>query len=287
MSANRIPPLVSYTARRLSESYGEKIDSPAKLDEVLNQILNSVIHIDPNLKSTFEKIITGRLGDYRDPISRVSTRELLALVWLGIHDESKLLIQDDDVVDEVQRVFIRSIFENRAAICSDAFFMIILSGLEDVHQDIGPFNPMSIQARIQEELQTTVLSETKRYLDNLSPKERQQLIAAWDRKEEFDGLDPPISYNVTFIVWNAIKDQVAAAMRRAGYQDLYDISGLAAAPRMFGARDNSFAKLLEEGIFLLEKNVGGSKTKMTLDQLLEPYRTAEEEKKETKQGPPV
>ncbi len=102
---------VSESAIKLINRYGHLIDTDKKLDETLQEMVNwsrtasaKELKLDEH-QFAKAKLSIQHLADptyaYTDPKSQVSTRQLLALVWIGIHDKELCSAPLNDALEKM------------------------------------------------------------------------------------------------------------------------------------------------------------------------------------------
>jgi len=142
---------VSKSAGNLMTAYGDKIQG-GDLDKAINEIKVYVNQLDDSPKHQAAKRAIERLTQphytFTDT-SRVSTRQLLALAWLAIHDNSKRLGTLEDALNlfveglyEIQRGYnlneagVDNMSPNDQFICSGGTFNKIVEKLVGIHPDV-------------------------------------------------------------------------------------------------------------------------------------------------------
>jgi hypothetical protein len=166
---------------------------------------------DAHLKHRAAKRAFSRLvaADYTfvESVSGVSTRQLLALVYLGLHDDRKRL----GLIADAKRFWIESLYEVQRGynlnesgvddgaledkpICVAGTFNKLLEALNGIHVDVEIFylSKQSASAKFQKLAQ----QEALRFLKSLAPEQRQERI---QKLKEHATLEP---------IWKDIEGRV-------------------------------------------------------------------------------
>ena len=214
---------ISQSVKRFLQKYGEHI-TPSNLEKNFLEITDELKFLvsDDNVKnraarSALEKIISS--SDYIEPISKLSLRELLVLLWEGIQDDSLRIsslldakIQIIEGLYEIQRggnidAFGQDNGLPDEAICCTGAFNKLVEKLAGIHQFVEIIN-------ITPELAATKfpLVVREKATDYLISLEHEQLLLTYDLlKEE----------GIAFI-WKHIAANVQKAML-AEFSPLYQL----------------------------------------------------------------
>lgn len=219
---------VSKSAQNLLKTYGKHIVGQ-KLEECIGKIitrLDELAESDKSLKTQAAKRCIHRIAasDYKfvDNTSKISTRQLLALMFLAIQDES-VLQQAGVKPEDAEKAIITGLYEiqrggnisggidNQAAednpICSSGTFNKLINAVQGMHPafEIVFVSPQTISAK----LPIVVRKVTKEYLETLSVQESKAKIE--DIKS--NGI-------LSDELWGKIKQTVEARIQEE-FKDIY------------------------------------------------------------------
>lgn len=187
----------SESAEKLIHRYGEQINTPRKLNTVLNEVhtwsVESVNALEEKnseqsrivlaAKRALDVFKTTALGKHQDPTSKVTNEQLLALAWLGIHDQN--VVKPVDLPDALKKMQ-RGLYEIQRGnnlnehgidngnvidhrICAGGTFNKLVELLVGVHPDA---NIKVIQlAQASQVLPGVVREEATRNIVNFNRKE--------------------------------------------------------------------------------------------------------------------
>ncbi len=208
---------VSESATRLFDRYNSDLD-PEDLDRLIERIKSWVLEL-PNGNKVNEaaKRCIVRISDknymHTDPVSTVTTRQLLGLGWLAIHDEN---LRIGDLAD-AENQFCRGLYEiqreynlsetgedlggNDSSACHDGTFNKLMEKLAGIHPDVQiefitlETAALKFKIFIREELEQYLAKRANPMTVNSFLNFTTQL-----KQLKEDGIE---------IIWNEIKDKVA------------------------------------------------------------------------------
>ncbi len=134
---------VSEAATKLLHRYGASLNGEG-LERIIGTINAWAAALPASKSYDSVKTAIGRLlsVEYRftDPTSEISTRQLLALVWTGVHDETLGL--RSSTAEDAERSFIKGLWEAQneyapnSPACASGTFNKIVSTLWGIHADV-------------------------------------------------------------------------------------------------------------------------------------------------------
>lgn len=280
---------ISKSVVKLKKRYGKQIDSPEKLQAVLQQIKewagvdkeqdgDDVKNKADAARRAVKHIIDTDLGNFKDERSgKTTTREALALVWLGLHDREVCTATEEDALKrfqqclyEVQRGYN---FDSKGVdkdgedkpICYGGTFNKVIETLWGIHPEVKlKFLTKELAAL---KFKVIIRELTKEYLSKLSPKEQQDIIQLWDVKTPSD--DEIAQYQAAEKIWNQIKDTASNLLIEEGYLIAFNTK-------------EEFYTQIAYGVGVLDQKDSDT-DKFLLDDLLAPYRAKKTELKEKKE----
>jgi hypothetical protein len=209
---------VSESATRLMLSYGSEI-SDDNLDEKIKE-LSTWLNAQPDLSLKVRKAksclqrLTAPDYSFTDPSSQVSMKQLLALFWLAIHDDTRLIGTLDDAklrliegLYEIQREynFSENGEDNGAGrdipCCAAGAFNKMIEKGQGVHPDMV-INFISI-AGFSLKLPLVVREEAMAYLKSRASSNLGLLLKAIEAEDNANSVGP---------IWAEIQDLVATRM---------------------------------------------------------------------------
>ncbi len=243
---------VSASATKLFQRYGTQLSGNG-LNELMHQLIHwgNELPADNSLNTEAAKRCLKRLTaiyyTYTDEVSKVSTRELLALSWLAIHDEANRM----GSLDDAKMQFIEGLYEiqrgynlselgvddgnpDDQSICIAGTFNKLMEKLQGLHPDVEVLFITQQAAALKFPL--VVKEEAMKYLTELSQQQPTGLSTELLKQIQDEGVSAilkHISKNVT----NRILDEFGALynnsaenglfkalMATAEYVDLGDLS---------------------------------------------------------------
>ena len=208
---------VSESATRVFERYGPQLDG-SNMDEIIATITTWANTLPAgNVVNDAAKRCVARLAapqyTYTDPGSGVNTRELLALSWLAIHDES---LRQGSLAD-AERQFCEGLYEIQrgynlsdtgidlngadSAICTGGTFNKLVEKLEGIHPDVTIEYITPTTAALK--LPIVIKEEVNRYLAaRTNPTTAVAFVNITAQLKQIE------EQGVT-VIWDAIKDKVA------------------------------------------------------------------------------
>jgi hypothetical protein len=210
---------VSESATRLFERYGAQLDG-LNLDTIIATI-NAWAHALPagNVNDAAKRCVE-RLSaphyTYSDAVSDVSTRQLLALSWLAIHDEA----HRQGSLSDALRQFCEGLYESQRGynlsdewvdeggvdnpICTAGTFNKLVEKLAGIHPDVIIKHITSKIAGLK--FPSVVKEEVNRYLtERTKPTTAAGFVSITARLKQIE--DEGVS-----AVWDAIKENVSTRM---------------------------------------------------------------------------
>jgi hypothetical protein len=211
---------VSESATRLMNRYGTQLD-PENLEILIDHIKNWIceLHTDNLINDTAKRCIS-RIGFknyiHTDPVSGVTTRQLLALSWLAIHDENLRQCELADAKNqflqglyEIQREYNLDEIGNDLgghdlSACPAGTFNKLMEKLANIHPDAriefitGETAALKLKVIVMEEIQS-YLTEKANPLTSNDFLNFTNLL----KQLEQDGVE---------IIWDDIKDKITARM---------------------------------------------------------------------------
>lgn len=270
---------VSESAKRLMAIYGDQIDTEEKLSRILKDIskwANTLpISADPTNKENAARNGFKRLSksDFVDPASNVSTRQLLALFWLALHEESyqKRVKNLTAKEEKPQKAFkkqlfmplIEGLYESAReynldaqgndkggvskAACQAGSFNKLMEKMVDVHPtvEVTTFTEETTRVRLQK----LVVEKAIAYLQKINDDALSEL-------EKLKGQEDELTMQTTadFVVWESIKDEVIQTIIDEGYRE-----------KAYANKDALFKKNMEGGYVAFQGE-------FAVDQLVEKER---------------
>ena len=236
---------VSDSARRLSDRYGEQLKG-LHLDMTVDSITTYLSALPAGLINDAAKRCLVRLIEvqyvYTDTVSNVSTRQLLALSWLAIHDEELRIGSLEDALKQ----FVEGLYEcqrgynlsdtgidhlalSDSHICVAGTFNKLVEKLAGIHPDVVIIFITSKLAGIK--LPRLVKEEAERYLmETTNPKTASDFVSITSQLVllEKEGISA---------IWTFIKDKVSARLFEE-FGSLYT-----------NEKDQRFIDLIDSGLY--------------------------------------
>jgi len=214
---------VSTSATNLMNRYAESI-SKRGIDNLINEINESVMSLsDSTVKKSAAKRCMSHLSysdfdsDYEDPVSKVSTKQLLVLFWLVIHDDNmRIGLKEDaysgliEALYEIQRGGNFNAYDvddrlNDSPICPAGKFNKLMEKLQSIHPDVEVLYMTKFSANMK--LPRVVTREIYNYIKNLPTPSSE--VDIQQRNRLIDGL---IVEGIDDEIWNQVSEPVANDM---------------------------------------------------------------------------
>lgn len=220
----------SESAMRLKNRYGNQI-AETKLDETIKVLMTEINTYSSSIdKKTTEQLSAAKrclerlnkrssgILEFNDPTSKTTTKELLALVWIAIHDEEmrySTVTKEDGIAALIKGLYeIQSGYNLSAtdeddgaadySICSSGTFNILVESLVSIHTDV---EIRLINRRVAEfRLQTVVKEHLMAYFKNLP-----EPVSQAERTERAADI-VSLSKGMESKTWDAIKPAVLDLM---------------------------------------------------------------------------
>lgn len=208
---------VSESAIRLFNRYGAQLDS-ANLDLLIETIKNWVHELpnDSQINEAAKRCIS-RIGHqsytHTDPVSNVSTRQLLALSWLAIHDDSQRI----GTLEDAKKQFCTGLYEIQreynlsetgvdfggedSSACSGGTFNKLMEKLVNIHPDVD-IKFITLETAVCK-MKIIIKEEVEQYLS----KRANTLIL--NSFLNFTRQLKQLEQDDIEIIWDDIKDKVA------------------------------------------------------------------------------
>ena len=235
---------VSESAIKLKTHYGKNIKSIVALNSIVAEITKFVDDLSSGNKNNAVKrcikVITADQFNYYDQASQVTTRQLLGLVWLAIHDKEKRI----GSLDDAKKMFTDGLYEIERGynislegvdqggrdlrVCVRGTFNKIMEKLDGVHPDVHIEFVTIVNASWK--LKAVVNEELKSYLTQY-----QQAHSEYELSQKIEAIE---SKGIE-VIWPEIKGVVA--------NRLYDEFGKCV---FRGCRDEKFNEFLSTGIYV-------------------------------------
>lgn len=212
---------VSESATRLRKNYGHILDNSNKLEKIISDIKNIISSLPDDsvvnraAKTCFTKITTNANYNFTDPTSNIFLKELLALAFLAISDESKR----QSTFEEAIRIFISGLYEIQRGynlnargeddgledkpICPAGAFNKLIEKLVGIHDDAEILLMTPAIAALK--LPKIIEEESMRYLSELT-------INTLEEFTDFTNLLEMIKTDGLEIIYDKIKTKVINRM---------------------------------------------------------------------------
>ncbi len=208
---------ISQSAIKLMQAYGTLI-SGDRLAATIQNILDDLAHLPQDTpyidvaKRCLQRLIAYDYS-FTDRTSTVSTKQLLALAWIAIHDD----IKRTGTLTDAKKLFIEGLYDAQrgnnlskenvdnegrdASICAAGTFNKLMEKLNGIHADVEMIFITPATAALK--LPVIVREEDVKYLASLAnPSSLSECLAVVRimQQEKSEGAE---------VIWPAIKDKVA------------------------------------------------------------------------------
>ncbi|MGJ3495501.1 hypothetical protein ACR9PT_13160 [Piscirickettsia salmonis] len=215
---------ISQSALQLTELYGESLIGGG-LGCILDEVKNYLNTLDDGVKTKAAKVGFRRLTatDYSfiDPASGVSTKKILALAWLAIHDDSKR----QGCLEDARALFVEACYEIQRGynlsptgidlggrdkpICAAGSFNKVLEKLQGIHPNCTVIYITPELASLK--LPRVTAEETIQYVNNIQLETTEDLGRFVNLLDDMtcDGLQ---ANHRSQTIYDHIKDKVSQRM---------------------------------------------------------------------------
>jgi hypothetical protein len=207
------------SAQKLNELYRDKINDVNQLNQVIQQIstwLEATLETSSVAVTQLETAqsclsrITRDDHYYKDDLSNVSTKQLLALAWIAIHDEENRMGSLDDAkalfiegLCEIQRGYNDNGSNGRdRSICLGGTFNKIMEKLAGLHSAVEVLYITRLGASLK--LPIVVKEAAINYLKRATPAQQKELVTQITAADNGHSAEP---------IWELIKSEVTARIR--------------------------------------------------------------------------
>lgn len=242
---NSVHQSVSESATKLRRDYGHILDSSDKLEKVISNIKNIITNLSDDsianraAKNCIQEITTNANYNFTDPTSNITLKELLALTFLAISDESKR----QSTFDEAIKIFITGLYEIQRGynlnvagtddgledrpICRPGAFNKLVEKLVGLHSDAEILLITPTIAALK--LPKIIEEESMRYLSKLTINTLEEFI-------DFTNLIETIKKDGIEIIYDKIKTIVINRMFEE-FKSIYNT-----------VKNDEFIQLIDSGI---------------------------------------